>query len=118
VDAAVEDCEHRLCKPRRRTIITDCKRDGIGVEETSVESWIQWVFGPGFCLYSCFSVISHSFLVACFICWLGWLSEVILQVPDNGWDLGDMGMTVRRRRMADEKNHVLHTSWLGRICGG
>jgi hypothetical protein len=49
---------------------------------------------------------------------LGLLSEVILQVPDNGWDLGDTGMTVRRRRMADEKNHVLRTSWLGRICGG
>jgi hypothetical protein len=41
------------------------------VEETSVEGWIQWVFGPGFRLYSRFFVVSRSFLVACFVCRLG-----------------------------------------------
>ena len=71
MDAAVEDCEHRLFKLGRRTISTDCKRDKIRVEETSVEGWIQWVFGPGFRLYSRFFVVSRSFLVACFGCRVG-----------------------------------------------
>jgi len=85
-----------------------------------VEGWIEWVFGPGFRLFSRFFVVSRSFLVACFVCWLGLLSELILHVTDNGWDLGDTEMTVRtrRRRMAEEENRVLRTRWLGRSCGG
>jgi hypothetical protein len=35
-----------------------------------VEGWIEWVFGPGFSLFSCFFVVSRSFLVAYFVCWL------------------------------------------------
>jgi hypothetical protein len=47
------------------------------------------VFGPGFHLFSRFFVISRSFLVA--VSFAGWslLSELILHVTDNGWDLGD-----------------------------
>jgi len=37
---------------------------------------------------------------------------------DNRWDLRDMEMMVRRRRMAEEENRVLRTRWLGRSCGG
>jgi hypothetical protein len=62
------------------------------VEETSVEGWIEWVFGPGFRLFSRFIVLSRSFLVACFVCWLGLLSELIQHDTDNGWDLGDTEM--------------------------
>jgi len=36
-----------------------------------VEGWIQWVSGPGFRFYSRFFVVSRSFLVACFVCRLG-----------------------------------------------
>jgi len=32
-----------------------------------VEGWIEWVFGPGFRLFSRFFVVSRSFLVACFV---------------------------------------------------
>jgi hypothetical protein len=48
------------------------------------------------------------------------LSMVILHGTDNGWALGDTKMTVRtrRRRIAEEENCVLGTSWLGRSCGG
>ena len=88
------------------------------MEESSGEGWIQWVFGLGFRLYSRFFVVSRSFLVACFVCWLELPSELILHVTDNGWDLGDTEMTVRRRSMAEEENCVLRTSWLGRSCGG
>jgi hypothetical protein len=56
-------------------------------------------------------------LLVSFAGW-GWLSEQFLHVTDNGWDLGDTEMTVRRRRMAQERNRVLRTSWLGRSCGG
>jgi hypothetical protein len=35
-----------------------------------VEGWIEWVFGPGFRLYSRFLVVSHSFLGACLVCHL------------------------------------------------
>jgi len=83
-----------------------------------VEGWTEWVFGPGFRLYSRFFVVSRSFLVVSFA---GWrlLSELILHVTDNGWDLGDTEMTVRtRRRMGEEENRVLRTRWLGRSCGG
>jgi len=51
----------------------------------------------------------------------GWLliSELILDVVDNRWYLGDREMTVTTRRwMAEEENRVLHTRWLGRGCGG
>ena len=80
--------------------------------------WIEWVFGLCFRLYSRFFVVSRSFLVACFVWWLGLLSELNLHVTDNGWDLGDTEMTVRRRRMPEKENWVLRTSWLGRSCGG
>ena len=79
---------------------------------------MKWVFGPGFRLYCRFVVVSRSFLVACFVGWLGLLSELILHVMDNRWDLRDMEMMVRRRRMAEEENRVLRTRWLGRSCGG
>jgi len=36
-----------------------------------VEGGILWVFGPGLRLYSHFFVVSCSFLVACFVCRLG-----------------------------------------------
>ena len=36
-----------------------------------MEGWIQWVFGPGFRLFSRFFVVSRYFLVACFVCRLG-----------------------------------------------
>ena len=36
-----------------------------------MEGWIQWGFGQGFRLYSRFFVVSRSFLVACFVCRLG-----------------------------------------------
>jgi len=83
-----------------------------------VEGWIRWVFGPGCSLYSRFFGVDRSFIVACFVCWLGILSELVLHVRDNGWDLGDTEMTVRRRRMAVEENSVLCKSWLGNSCGG
>ena len=81
-----------------------------------MEGWIEWVFGPGFCLFSRFFVVSRSFLVACFVCRLGF--ALVLHVTDNRCDLGNTEMTVRtRRRMAEEENRVLRTWWLGRSCG-
>jgi hypothetical protein len=62
-------------------------------------------------------LVSMSFLVS----FTGWrlVSEQILHVMDNGWDLGDMDMTVRtRRRTGEDENSVLRTRWLGRSCGG
>jgi len=82
-----------------------------------VEGWTKWLFGPGFRLYSCFFVVSRSFIVS----FAGWrlLSELILHVTDNRWDHGDTEMTVRtRRRMGEEENRVLRTWWLRRSCGG
>jgi len=72
--------------------------------------------------FVCF-LVSLSFLVPflLLVSFAGWrlLSELILHVTDNGWDLGNTEMTVRtRRRMAEEENRVLRTRWLGRSCGG
>jgi hypothetical protein len=51
-DATWEN-EHRLKTGRspptvNGTVSTDCKPDGISLEEASVEGWIGWVFGLGF----------------------------------------------------------------------
>jgi len=65
-----------------------------------VEGWMEWVFGPGFRLYCCFLVISHSFL-ACFDCWLAFalgssfcmlrITGGILGIRDDGKDKEDDG---------------------------
>ena len=82
-----------------------------------MDGWIEWVFGPGCQLFSRFFVVSRSFIVACFVCRLGF--ALVLHVMDNGWDLGNTEMSVKtRRRMTEEENRVLRTRWLGRSCGG
>jgi len=95
VDAAVEGREHRLVKPGRRyerggrdlgesaptvngTISTDCKRDdqhrlqtGRNMSGGDFGGRLDTVgFWAGFSFVSCFFVVSRSFLVACFVCWL------------------------------------------------
>ena len=82
-----------------------------------MQDWIESVFRAGLCMYSRFFVVSRSFLVACFISWLGF--ALVLHVPDKGLDVGNTEMTVRaRRRIAEEENGVLRTRWQGRSCGG
>ena len=70
------------------------------------------------CFLVCLSFRETSLLLVLFARW-GLPPELMLHVTDNGWDLGDMEMMVStRRRMAEEKYHVLRTRWLGRSCGG
>jgi len=58
-----------------------------------VEDWIEWVFGPGFHLFSCFFVISRSFLVVCFL----WHEGFAFGARLSCYGCGILGM--RRRQI-------------------
>jgi hypothetical protein len=80
-----------------------------------VEGWIQWVFGPGFRLYSRFFVVSRSFLVACLVCRLGFAfgDDGKGEEEDGGrgeracFALGGWGGVVVGKRLPPLQSHAI-----------
>jgi len=70
-----------------------------------VDGWIEWDSGPGCHVFSRFFVVSHSFYVACFVCWLVFAFGAHSacygqQVASWGYEM----MVRTRRRMVEEED--------------
>jgi hypothetical protein len=84
--------------------------------------WRRLRWKVGYC-----GILGRVFV--CILVSLSFLIPSLLPLSFAGWGCfrsqfcmlritgGILGMTVRRRRMAEEENPVLRTSWLGRSCG-